>query len=263
MDEKKAVIEFKDFCFSYPSRPNLPVLRNINLKINKGESVGVVGASGCGKSTVIALLERFYDIESGQLFIHGTSLKDLDVHYYRSRIGMVSQDTTLYQGSIHDNILLGLTDAETACTDVQLEDLVVRACKSANIHDFITSLPNSYATDIGNRGVSLSGGQRQRLAIARALIREPEILLLDEATSALDTANEALVQTAIEAVAREKSGRTTIAVAHRLSTIKQCDRIFVLHRGQVVEEGNHDERVGRRGRYHQMALAQALDHEVE
>lgn len=261
-----AAIEFKDVCFAYPNRPDQPVLRNLNLRVGKGQSVGIVGASGCGKSTIIALIERFYDIQSGQLSINGMPIQELDVRSHRSRFGLVSQDTTLYQGSIRENILLGLKveDAISTPSDGDDEkDPVVRACKSANIHDFIISLPEGYATDIGNHGVSLSGGQRQRLAIARALIREPDVLLFDEATSALDTASEALVQAAIEEVARQKSDRTIIAVAHRLSTIKRSDRIFVLHRGQVVEEGTHEELIKLGGQYHQMVLAQTLDREVE
>ncbi len=240
------------------------MLHNINLRITKGESVGIVGASGCGKSTMIALLERFYDINSGALLIEGTPISDLDVHTHRSRIGLVSQETMLYQGSIRENVLLGLPDDElTTDKENGLDEQVYRVCKSANIHEFIMSLPDGYATQIGNRGVALSGGQRQRLAIARALIREPDILLFDEATSALDTESEVQVQAAIEAVAHENSGRTTVAVAHRLSTIRRCDRIFVLNRGAVVEEGTHDELVRRHGQYYEMVLAQELDQEAE
>lgn len=259
-DEKAATIEFRDVTFAYPGRLNRHVLRGLNLQIQKGHSVGIVGASGCGKSTIIALLERFYDISSGNLLIGGVPISDLDVHHHRSRLGLVSQETTLFQGTIRDNILLGLPDDEANAP--KAFDRVEQACKSAHMHDFIRSLPDGYSTDIGNRGVALSGGQRQRLAIARALIREPDILLFDEATSALDTTSEALVQTAIEEVSRENPGRTTIAVAHRLSTIRRCDCIFVLHAGQVVEQGTHDELVEKKGRYYGMVMAQSLDQGV-
>jgi len=168
---------------------------------------------------------------------------------------MVSQDTTLYQGSIRDNVLIGVQD------DTIAEESIIKACKDANIHEFIESLPDGYDTDAGTRGLSLSGGQRQRIAIARALIRDPEILLFDEAISALDTENEIVVQEAIETAAKGP-GRTTISVAHPLSTIKRCDRIYVLHHGRVVELGSHNELISRRGRYYQMVLAQSLDRQV-
>lgn len=264
--ENDFALEFRDVSFSYPTRPDVPVLRNFNLKIRKGESVGIVGASGCGKSTIISLLERFYDVEQGQLLIGGVPLHQLDVQHHRSRLGLVSQDTTLYQGSIRDNILLGKLPSEDACDDsdsqAKADEAILQACKLAQIHDFILSLPEGYHTNLGSHGMSLSGGQRQRLAIARALIREPEILLFDEATSALDSQSEALVQQAFEAITSNNDSRTVISVAHRLSTIKQCDRIFVLHRGQVVEEGTHEDLFRRRGRYYEMVLAQTLDTEA-
>jgi ATP-binding cassette subfamily B (MDR/TAP) protein 1 len=251
-DQSDIAIEFRDVRFSYPTRSE-QVLRGINLKIRRGQKVGVVGASGCGKTTIISVLERFYDIDSGALLIHGQPLTSLDVHAYRSMIGLVSQDTTLYQGSIRENVLLGHTG------DVD-EARLIQACKDANIHDFITSLPEGYDTDAGSRGLALSGGQRQRIAIARALIRDPEILLFDEATSALDTQGEAVVQKALETAAK---GRTTVAVAHRLSTIRDSDLIIVLDGGKVVEQGTHDALVSKRGRYREMVLAQTLDREAK
>ncbi|EAT76662.2 hypothetical protein SNOG_15824 [Parastagonospora nodorum SN15] len=179
--EKAPLIEFRNVNFAYASRPNHNVLKGLNLSIQKGQSIGIVGASGCGKSTIIALLERFYDVTSGQLLVGGTPLSEQDVHHHRSNIGMVSQDTMLFQGSIRENILLGLHDDEE--DEATATSRVERACRSANMHEFILSLPAGYSTDVGNRGVALSGGQRQRLAIARALIRELDLLLFDEATT--------------------------------------------------------------------------------
>ena len=213
--------------------------------------IGVVGPSGCGKTTVVSLLERFYDIQSGQIRVNGQSLKSLDVHAHRATIGLVSQDTTLYQGSIKENVLLGTSSEDEA--------ELFQACRDANIHDFIMSLPEGYETDSGSRGLALSGGQRQRIAVARALIQRPRILLLDEATSALDTQSEEIVQKALEAAAE---GRTTIAVAHRLSTVKNADKIFVLDGGRVVEEGTHDGLLQKKGKYWDMVQAQSLDKEA-
>ena len=253
-DLTETAIEFKNVRFAYPSRPEFNVLQGMNFKIHRGQTVGIVGASGCGKTTVITLLERFYDIASGQILIHGQPLSSLDIKSYRSTVGLVSQDTTLYQGSIRENILLGIRDDG----DIS-EETLIQACKDANIHTFINSLPEGYSTDAGSRGLALSGGQRQRLAIARALVRDPTILLLDEATSALDTQSEGLVQTALEMAAK---GRTTVAVAHRLSTVRNADCIFVLDAGRVVEAGSHAELVRKRGRYWDMVQAQSLDREA-
>ena len=221
--EKVPPVEFRNVSFVYASRRNYNVLHDLNLKIQKGESVGVIGASGCGKSTIVALLERFYDVNLGQILIEGTSLTSLDVRHNRSHIGLVSQDTMLFQGSLRDNILFGLPDDKASAPDAI--ERIERACRSVNMYDFIVSLPEGYSTDVANCRVALSGGQRQRLAIARHWPAN-RLLLFDEATSALDTANEALVQQAIESVTHQQPDRTTIAVAHRLSTIRRCDHIF-------------------------------------
>lgn len=257
-NDSETAIEFKDVRFSYPTRPDTTVLRGLNLSIQRGQSIGIVGASGCGKTTVIALLERFYDLTSGQILIHGQPLSSLDIHAYRSLVGLVSQETILYQGSIRENILLGILPSSDN-NRTPSEDRLILACKDANIHDFISSLPEGYDTDAGSRGLALSGGQRQRIAIARALIRDPKILLLDEATSALDTQSEKVVQEALETATK---GRTTIAVAHRLSTVRGANQIFVLDKGRVVEQGAHAELIRRRGRYWDMVQAQSLDREA-
>jgi ATP-binding cassette subfamily B (MDR/TAP) protein 1 len=250
--ESEVAIEFKDVTFCYPTRPNHPVLRKLNLKILHGQNVALVGPSGCGKTTVMALLERFYDVSQGQILINGKPLTEIDITEYRAQTGLVSQETTLYQGSIRQNITLGVSDSTP-------EEEIIQACKDANIHDFITSLPEGYDTESGSRGLTFSGGQRQRLATARALIRNPAFLLLDEATSALDTESERIVQAALD---KAKEGRTTIAVAHRLSTVQDCDVIFVLDAGKIVERGTHQELLRRRGRYFEMCQAQSLDREA-
>ena len=238
--------------FCYPTRPDHPVLRKVNLKIRRGQNVALVGPSGCGKTTIVALLERFYDITSGEILIYGKPLSSLDINAYRLRAGLVSQETTLYQGSIRENVSLGIHRPVT-------DDEIIQACKDANIHDFIMSLPEGYDTESGSRGLTFSGGQRQRLATARALLRNPDFLFLDEATSALDTESERIVQAALE---KAKQGRTTIAVAHRLSTVQDCDAIFVLEAGRIVESGTHQELLRRRGRYFEMCQAQSLDREA-
>lgn len=201
---------------------------------------------------MISLLERFYDPVSGRLVCDGTTILDLCPRKYRRDIALVQQEPVLYQGSIRDNIAMGV---ETDVTDAQVES----AAKQSNIHDFVTSLPDGYGTLCGNRGTQLSGGQRQRIAIARALIREPRLLLLDEATSALDTESEKIVQAALE---KAKSGRTTIAVAHRLSTIKDADCIIVFARGRIAESGTHMDLLAKRGLYYEMSLGQSLDRQI-
>ncbi|KAF5577940.1 ATP-binding protein cassette subfamily B (MDR TAP) member 1 [Fusarium pseudocircinatum] len=246
----EGTLEFRDVHFRYPTRPEQPVLRGLNLVVRPGQYIALVGASGCGKSTTIALLERFYDPLSGGVFIDGHEISTLNVNDYRSHIALVSQEPTLYQGTIRDNILLG-----TAREDVSDKD-IEHATREANIYDFIVSLPDGFNTVVGSKGALLSGGQKQRIAIARALIRDPKILLLDEATSALDSESEHVVQAALDKAAK---GRTTIAVAHRLSTIQKADIIYVFDQGRIVEEGTHSELMKKNGRYAELVNLQSLE----
>lgn len=242
-------IEFRDVHFRYPTRPEQPVLRGLNLTVKPGQYVALVGASGCGKSTTIALLERFYDPLVGGIYVDGKEISSLNLNDYRSFLALVSQEPTLYQGTIRENILLGVDRDDVPDSAVEF------ACKEANIYDFIQSLPDGFSTIVGSKGALLSGGQKQRIAIARALIRDPKILLLDEATSALDSESEHVVQAALDVAAK---GRTTIAVAHRLSTIQKADVIYVFDQGKIVEAGTHSELMKKGGRYAELVNLQSL-----
>ncbi|KJE91891.1 ATP-binding cassette sub-family B member 11 [Capsaspora owczarzaki ATCC 30864] len=242
-------IEFKQVNFAYPSRPEDPVLQNFNLQIRSSETVALVGSSGCGKSTCMSLLQRFYDATQGSVIVDGVDVREWNTGVLRSSFGVVSQEPVLFNDTIFNNIahgkLLAATpqdltsdserDAEHLLTATMEE--VIAVAKQANAHDFISALPSGYHTIVGDRGIQLSGGQKQRVAIARALIRNPKILLLDEATSALDVESERIVQDALD---RASKGRTTLIVAHRLSTIRNADRIVVMQKGQIVEIGTHD-----------------------
>ncbi|CAF4933976.1 unnamed protein product [Pieris macdunnoughi] len=234
-------IEYKNVVFHYPSRPDITVLKAVNLIIKHGQTAALVGHSGCGKSTIIQLLSRYYDIEEGSIKLDGNDVKDLSVKWLRSQIGLVWQEPVLFSTSIRENIRYGYESA----TNRDVED----AARQANAHDFIMKLPLGYDTLVGERGASLSGGQKQRIAIARALVRNPRILLLDEATSALDTASEHKVQKALD---KATKGRTTLIIAHRLSTIRNVDIIYVMHEGQVVESGSHDHLLNAQGYYYKM-----------
>ncbi|XP_013148516.1 PREDICTED: multidrug resistance protein homolog 49-like [Papilio polytes] len=236
-------LELKDVYFRYPARPDVQVLNGLSLKINRNETVALVGASGCGKSTVLQLLQRMYDPEEGSVRASGHDLRELNVRHLRNHIAVVGQEPVLFAGSIKENIRL----SNPSCTD---EEIIV-AAKQAYCHHFIKNLPEGYDTMIGERGAQLSGGQKQRIAIARALVRRPKILLLDEATSALDSHSEAKVQRALDAAAH---GRTTVMVSHRLATVLNATRIVFIEKGEVVEQGTHEELLAQRGRYYQLVL---------
>ncbi|CAL9064219.1 putative multidrug resistance protein [Musa acuminata AAA Group] len=223
-------VEFRRVEFAYPSRPDNFIFRDFNLKVPAGKTVALVGSSGSGKSTVVALLERFYDPLGGEILLDGVDIRKLQLKWLRSRMGLVSQEPALFATSIKENILFGKEDATM--------DEVVAAAKAANAHNFISQLPQGYDTQVGERGVQMSGGQKQRIAIARAVLKSPKILLLDEATSALDSESERIVQEALDLAS---VGRTAIVIAHRLSTIRNADVITVVQDGQVMEMGSHDE----------------------
>ncbi|KAG6517485.1 hypothetical protein ZIOFF_020877 [Zingiber officinale] len=229
LDSVSGNVEFKGVEFAYPSRPESLILRGFNLQVPAGRTVALVGSSGSGKSTVIALLERFYDPLGGGIFLDGVDIRSLKLKWLRSQMGLVSQEPALFATSIKENIIFGKEDAT-------MEE-VVAAAKAANAHNFISQLPRGYDTEVGERGVQMSGGQKQRIAIARAVLKSPKILLLDEATSALDTESERVVQEALDLAS---VGRTTIVIAHRLSTIQNADVITVVQDGRVMEMGSHD-----------------------
>ncbi|CAF3853721.1 unnamed protein product [Rotaria sp. Silwood1] len=237
-------LDFEDVYFNYPNRPQSVILRNFKLNIKPGQKVALVGTSGCGKSTTIQLIERFYDVNIGHLLIDSKDIRTLNLQWYRSQIGIVSQEPVLFDMSIRENIAYG----DNSRKDIPLDE-IIQAAKNANIHDFIQLLPYRYETNCGTKGTHLSGGQKQRIAIARALLRNPKILLLDEATSALDSENEKIVQDALD---HAQQNRTSITIAHRLSTIQNADMICVFHNGEIVESGSHDELLALGGRYYQL-----------
>lgn len=228
-EELNGDIEFKDVYFSYNDDSKEDVLNGVSFKVKKGQTVALVGESGGGKTTICHLLPRFYNIDSGQISIDGHNTKDITMESLRRNIGIVQQDVFLFSGTFFENIKYGNLKAS--------DDEVVEAAKKANIYDYIVSLPHGFNTEIGERGVRLSGGQKQRLSIARVFLKNPSILLLDEATSALDNTTEILIQEALDTL---KEGRTTIVVAHRLSTIKNADKILVIENGKVKESGKHE-----------------------
>ncbi|RDI37173.1 ABC transporter ATP-binding protein [Falsibacillus pallidus] len=244
----KGDIHFDHVSFTYDEKDG-PVLKDIDLHIRSGETIALVGMSGGGKSSLVSLIPRFYDVTGGRILLDGTDIRKFRVRSLRDKIGMVLQDNILFSESVKTNILLGKPDA----TDEE----VFAAAKAANAHDFILGLPDGYDTKVGERGVKLSGGQKQRIAIARVFIKNPPLLVLDEATSALDLESEHLIQEALEKLAKD---RTTFIVAHRLSTITHADRIVLIEHGRIAEVGSHEELMRLEGNYHKLFQVQQLDH---
>jgi len=229
-------VQFEDITFAYPGRN--PTLSHLSIHIPSGKTIGIVGATGSGKSTLVKLLLRFYNIQTGRILIDGIDIRELNLFDLRRCIGWVSQDVFLFHGTVAENIRYGSFDAT--------HEQIIQAAKLAEAHDFIEQLPQDYDTIVGERGQKLSGGQRQRLAIARAILKDPPILILDEATSVVDNETEAAIQKSLAVITK---GRTTIAIAHRLSTIRHADCIYVMENGQIVEQGTHEELLTLNSRY--------------
>jgi len=253
-------ITFNSVNFHYPTRPNVPVLKGLTLEINPGETVALVGQSGCGKSTCIQLVERFYDGTDGTVELDGVPVNQLNVQWLRQQIGFVQQEPVLFNRTITENITYGTGKRASVTKGSQVapgspytQNDIDSACIEANAKDFIDSLPSRFETGCGKKGGQMSGGQKQRIAIARALIRKPKILLLDEATSALDTESEKIVQDALN---KASEGRTVILIAHRLSTVINADKIAVVDNGQIIEIGKHDELIQKKGAYFSLVNSQ-------
>ena len=237
--DKKTEIEYENVEFYYS--PEVPLIKNLSFFVPSGKMYAIVGPSGSGKSTVVNLLPRLYDVKDGAVKINGFDVRDIELGYLRSNIGMVTQEAYMFNGTIKENLLFAKVDA----TMEEIEN----ACKIANIHDFITKQPQGYDTPVGNRGLKLSGGEKQRLSIARVILKDPRILILDEATSALDSISESSIQNALDVLMK---GRTSIVIAHRLSTILQADKILVISGGKIVEQGEHEELIAMNGVYKQL-----------
>lgn len=251
-DTFEGVLAFDHVSFAYD--PEVPILKDVSFDVPAGRSVAIVGPSGAGKSTLINLIPRLYDVTGGRITLDGRDVRDVDLAWLRGQIGVVTQDTYLFNGTVRENLLYARADA----TQAEIE----RACREANIHDFIAGLPDGYDTVVGNRGVKLSGGEKQRVSIARVILKNPGLLILDEATSALDSISESLIQDAIEPLL---AGRTSLVIAHRLSTIMAADEILVVKEGQIVERGSHQDLLDLNGVYrtlYETQFRRALDEEM-
>ena len=251
MPDFKDIIRYENVSFGY--QKDQPVLRHVSLEIPKGATVALVGQSGSGKTTLADLLPRFYDADEGRITIDGVDIREVKTHDLRSIMGNVSQEAILFNDTFFNNITFGVDTSQPAPNGMSWEEAVVEAAKIANAHDFIMATPDGYQTTIGDRGSRLSGGQRQRISIARAILKNPEILIMDEATSALDTESEKLVRDSLDHLL---NNRTTLVVAHRLSTIRNADRIYVLHDGEIVEQGRHEDLMALNGYYHKLVEMQ-------
>ena len=261
LEHVEGTVELRNIKHIYPSRAEVVVMEDVNLVVPAGKTTALVGASGSGKSTIVGLVERFYDPVGGHVYLDGHDVQTLNLRWLRHQISLVSQEPTLFGTTIFGNIQHGLIGTKHEGLDMEKQkELIINAAKMANAHDFVTGLPEGYETNVGERGFLLSGGQKQRIAIARAMVSDPKILLLDEATSALDTKSEGVVQAALDVAAK---GRTTIVIAHRLSTIKTADNIVVMSRGRIVEQGTHDELLERRSAYYNLVEAQRISAERE
>lgn len=243
MSKIKGDVEFKNVVFSYDESSE--VLKDVNFKVNSGEKIALVGSTGAGKSTIVSLLSRFYDVTTGEILVDGKNIKDVNLESYRSQMGIMLQDTFLFSSTIMENIRYGRLEA----TDEE----VIKAAKAVNAHKFISELENGYNTEVNERGSRLSLGQRQLVSFARALLANPRILILDEATSNIDTQTEKLVQSGIEKLLE---GRTSFVIAHRLSTIRDCDRIMVVEDGRIVESGSHNELLNKKELYYNLYMVQ-------
>jgi ATP-binding cassette subfamily B protein len=240
-------VVFEDVCFAYEA--GVPVLKDVNLHAEAGKTIALVGPTGAGKTTIVNLLTRFYDIDRGRILVDGTDIRDLQVDDLRRKLGIVLQDTYLFADTVMENIRYGRLDAS--------DEEVIAAAGIANADQFIRRLPQGYATMLSERGSNLSQGQRQLLSIARAILADPSILILDEATSSIDTRTEKTIQ---EAMLRLMEGRTSFVIAHRLSTIREADKILVINDGEIIERGTHEELLAKRGFYHDLYVAQFKGH---